>query len=250
MPIIKKELYNHSYEDLVKQSDVSPKYLQLESKRWADGGFFCVCAWIELNWESFCDVRLCRSAMEIYRAAQSAELGGDEELAFIMYMRYCNIIKSLQKKPDYRLKQAELSQLFGGNQYVMLALDTAEILRKSLLARYDDVSCINSPFAVNSISLSDSKNGTIVKNHCQWRSSAAAASPPSNRNHHRHRRRTSPFAGPFPRRNCSESLKMKRIAFSSLTVGRKGISLNQDPSTPTAWMCRRKLLEMGELSDV
>lgn len=79
--------------------------------------------------------RICKSAKEIYRCAQSAYYGGDEELAFIMYMRYCNVIKSLQKKADFRSKQTELTALFGGNDCVLNALNTAEVLRKSLLAR-------------------------------------------------------------------------------------------------------------------
>ncbi len=73
--------------------------------------------------------------MEIYRAAQSAERGGDEELAFILYMRYINIIKSLQKKADFRNKQAELTEMFGGNKNLLNALDTAEALQKSLIPR-------------------------------------------------------------------------------------------------------------------
>lgn len=73
--------------------------------------------------------------MEVYQAAQSAYSGGDEELSFIFYMRYCNIIKSLQKKADYRSKRSELTALFGGNDNLLNALNTAEALQKSLIAR-------------------------------------------------------------------------------------------------------------------
>lgn len=79
--------------------------------------------------------RLCKSAKEIYLAAQSAYRGGDEELAFILYMRFCHIVGSLQKKEDFRKKQTELTALLGGNECLRNALNTAEILRKSLIER-------------------------------------------------------------------------------------------------------------------
>lgn len=85
------------------------------------------------------NTRLCRSAKGIYTAAQEANRGGDEELAFIFYMRYITIIKSLQKKADYRNKQTELTAMFGGNDSLLNALNTAEVLRKSLIARYSFV---------------------------------------------------------------------------------------------------------------
>lgn len=73
--------------------------------------------------------------MEVYRNAQSNYNGGDEELSFIFYMRYINIIKSLQKKPEYLKNKREITALFGGNGYLGNALDTAEALQKSLIAR-------------------------------------------------------------------------------------------------------------------
>ncbi|KAG4072222.1 hypothetical protein HA402_007632 [Bradysia odoriphaga] len=98
----------------MNQSDVSEKFFHVESKK------------------------LCRSAKGIYVAAQEADRGGDEELAFIFYMRYITIIKSLQKKADFRSKQTELSALFGGNDCLRNALNTAEALRRSLISRFNE----------------------------------------------------------------------------------------------------------------
>lgn len=135
MSSIKKELYHQSFEELIKQSDVSEKVLHgnVESKK---------CVNHSVDWENNKNnrknislFRLCKSAKEIYLAAQSAYRGGDEELAFILYMRFCHIIGSLQKKDDFRKKQTELTSLFGGNECLRNALNTAEVLRKSLIAR-------------------------------------------------------------------------------------------------------------------
>lgn len=141
MTSIKKELYNHSFDDVVNKTDIPEKLLKLESKKYLMTLFPTVSTFITLERERFWFFfysqfyRLCRSAVEIYRAAQSAERGGDEELAFILYMRYINIIKSLQKKADFRNKQAELTEMFGGNKNLLNALDTAEALQKSLIPR-------------------------------------------------------------------------------------------------------------------
>lgn len=73
--------------------------------------------------------------MEVYRSGQEYIRGRDEEMAFVMLMRYCNILTFLQKKPDYRSKEAELKPLFGGNEYLLNALNTAEKLKKGLTER-------------------------------------------------------------------------------------------------------------------
>lgn len=87
--------------------------------------------------------RVCKTAFELYRSAQTALRGGDEELAFVFFMRYCNIICELQKKSDFRTNQPEYTPLFGGNDSLMKALNAAEDLRRSLIARYIPIQIVN-----------------------------------------------------------------------------------------------------------
>lgn len=132
---IKKPLYiTNTFAELIDKTDVPALSRNCDAKKYVN--YFHLIVNTKLG--KFLFSRLCKSAMELYRSAQESFRGGDEEMAFIFFMRYCHIIKSLQKRGDYRSKEAELKPLFGGNEYLCNALDTAEVLRASLIERFNE----------------------------------------------------------------------------------------------------------------
>ena len=49
-----------------------------------------------------CVHSLVKSADTMFREAENLDSQGDEERAFIMYMRYFNIVQQVKASPDYK----------------------------------------------------------------------------------------------------------------------------------------------------
>ncbi|XP_064595874.1 ubiquitin carboxyl-terminal hydrolase 8-like [Liolophura sinensis] len=61
---------------------------------------------------------------------------GDEEKAYVLYMRYFNIISLIKKSPDYK-KQKDYYDSLIGRKNQLQAIEKAETLSKSLTNRYE-----------------------------------------------------------------------------------------------------------------
>ncbi|KAJ6617207.1 hypothetical protein Bhyg_17944, partial [Pseudolycoriella hygida] len=81
-PVI--ELYYNSLQEIEKKADLGNKFNKLQPKI------------------------LCKSALEVYNSAESSFRGGDEELAYILFMRYAQIIKIIRSSKLFSDSKAEL----------------------------------------------------------------------------------------------------------------------------------------------
>ncbi|KAL8615253.1 hypothetical protein ACOMHN_050294 [Nucella lapillus] len=79
---------------------------------------------------------LVKSADTMFREAEKHDLQGDEEKAFIMYMRYFNIVKQVKTNSDYKKNKQYYDGLLGQKNQVR-AIEQAEQLAASLKERYD-----------------------------------------------------------------------------------------------------------------
>lgn len=72
---------------------------------------------------------------KILLKAKDESLGGDEEQAYILYMRFVDVVKEIQSSKTYKRDKKELDSLLPVRK-VMEALDEAEALSESLKKRY------------------------------------------------------------------------------------------------------------------
>ncbi|XP_048242717.1 ubiquitin carboxyl-terminal hydrolase 8-like [Haliotis rufescens] len=77
-----------------------------------------------------------KSADKTFREAVHQDELSDEERAFVLYMRYFNVIQIAKKKAEY-IKQKEYFDNLIGKKNQLHAIERAEMLAKSLKERYD-----------------------------------------------------------------------------------------------------------------
>ncbi|XP_064645435.1 ubiquitin carboxyl-terminal hydrolase 8-like isoform X2 [Lineus longissimus] len=77
-----------------------------------------------------------KSADKVYSTAVDAQKKGDEEKAYVMFMKYFNIITLVKKSPDFR-KNAEFFNKLISTSNSLKAIEAAEKLSTSLKDRYD-----------------------------------------------------------------------------------------------------------------
>lgn len=70
------------------------------------------------------------------KLADENYLKGDEESAFVLYMKFFTLFTSTLSKKEYASYKAEISDGIGGNHIVLPAMDRLEKLRESLIVRY------------------------------------------------------------------------------------------------------------------
>lgn len=86
-------------------------------------------------------LRLCRLAEKIVLKAKDEVLAGDEEQAYVLYMRFIDVFQSIRKSKTYRTDKKELDKLLSPSK-ASKALDEAEKLSKSLKERFVSSSCL------------------------------------------------------------------------------------------------------------
>ena len=79
--------------------------------------------------------RLCRLAEKILLKARDEVLGGDEEQAYVLYMRFMDVFQSIRNSKTYRTDKKELDKLLSPAK-ASKALDEAERLSTSLKERF------------------------------------------------------------------------------------------------------------------
>lgn len=79
---------------------------------------------------------LIKTSETMLKGAEESDMLGDEERAYVLFMRFFNIITAVKKMPEYR-KQKDFYDKLIGQKNVLKCLDKAEALSQSLKNRYD-----------------------------------------------------------------------------------------------------------------
>lgn len=80
---------------------------------------------------------LVESARKLLREADKYYREGDEELAYVLYMKYFNLLHCIHRKPDYAEHKQNVRQALGGNSNNKLTMNKLEELSTSLTRRYE-----------------------------------------------------------------------------------------------------------------
>lgn len=87
-----------------------------------------------------------QSARKIFDHAEKQYCEGDEEMAYIYYNRYFNMLNRIHQRPDYQNNKTLIRQTLGGNRTNKMRMDRLEIISKSLANRYQ---LLNSSTSLN-----------------------------------------------------------------------------------------------------
>eukprot|EP00063_Salmo_salar_P066012 XP_014040847.1 PREDICTED: ubiquitin carboxyl-terminal hydrolase 8-like [Salmo salar] len=79
-----------------------------------------------------------QSACKIFKAAEECRLDGDEEKAYVLYMKYLTVYDLIKKRPDFKQQQEFFLSLLGPTSFKK-AIEEAEKLSESLKLRYEEV---------------------------------------------------------------------------------------------------------------
>ncbi|XP_067105290.1 ubiquitin carboxyl-terminal hydrolase 8 [Osmerus mordax] len=79
-----------------------------------------------------------QSAGKIYQTAEECRLDGDEEKAYVLYMKYLTVHDIIKKRPDFKQHQEFFLSMLGPTSFKK-AIEEAEKLSGSLKLRYEEV---------------------------------------------------------------------------------------------------------------
>lgn len=80
--------------------------------------------------------RLCKSLNLVLKQAEKHHRIGDEENAFMFYLKYFNLINIIQKSKDFPKVRPRQREFFGTNNEMNKRLEICERLKSHLLERY------------------------------------------------------------------------------------------------------------------
>lgn len=80
---------------------------------------------------------LLETAQKLIMEAEKYYRDGDEEMAYVFYTRYFNLLHSIHKRPDYIESKPLIRQMLGDNRSNKMTMDRLEALANSLNDRYD-----------------------------------------------------------------------------------------------------------------
>ncbi|XP_053387107.1 ubiquitin carboxyl-terminal hydrolase 8-like [Mercenaria mercenaria] len=81
---------------------------------------------------------LVKTADKMLKEAQHSEMIEDEERAYVLFMKYFNVVTFLKKTADYKKQKAYYDDLLG-TKNLLTSIDKAEVLSGSLKERYDQL---------------------------------------------------------------------------------------------------------------
>lgn len=73
---------------------------------------------------------------KVYKEAEEKNLEGDEEKAYIYYMRFFNLLNIVKKTPDFSIQKEQITSLLGGSKGLTRTLDQLENIAANLRHRY------------------------------------------------------------------------------------------------------------------
>ncbi|KAI8129070.1 Ubiquitin carboxyl-terminal hydrolase 8 [Lucilia cuprina] len=86
---------------------------------------------------------LLETAKKLNAEAEKHYGKGDEELAYVFYTKYFNMLNSIYKKPDYQENKPLIRQMLGDNRTNKMTMDRLEALTMSLNERYERLNAKN-----------------------------------------------------------------------------------------------------------
>lgn len=96
---------------------------------------------------------LLNTARKLYLTAEDYCREGDQELAYINYMKYFNMLSVIRDKSDYNQHKLTVRQVLGDTESNRRIMDTLELISKSLSTRYEQLLLPTSMNGGDSISL-------------------------------------------------------------------------------------------------
>lgn len=81
-------------------------------------------------------IRLLETAKKLYIEAEKYFRTGDEEMAYVFYTKYFNLLNSIYKNSDYGASKPLIREMLGDNRSNKMTMDRLEDLTKSLNDRY------------------------------------------------------------------------------------------------------------------
>ncbi|XP_030572237.1 ubiquitin carboxyl-terminal hydrolase 8 isoform X1 [Drosophila novamexicana] len=97
------------------------------------------------KWTTIPDLRnksmkiLLNTARKLYLTAEDYRLDGDQELAYITYMKYFNMLSAIRGKSDYNQHKLTVRQVLGDTDSNRRIMDTLELINTSLRKRYEQL---------------------------------------------------------------------------------------------------------------
>ncbi|XP_034663563.1 ubiquitin carboxyl-terminal hydrolase 8 isoform X1 [Drosophila subobscura] len=76
------------------------------------------------------------TARKLFMTAEEYRLDGDEELAYISYMKYFKVITAIRQKPDYQSHKVQVKEALGDTEANRRIMDSLELITDSLSMRY------------------------------------------------------------------------------------------------------------------
>ncbi|XP_060647258.1 ubiquitin carboxyl-terminal hydrolase 8 isoform X1 [Drosophila nasuta] len=97
---------------------------------------------------------LLNTANKLLEVANERMRDGDEELVYITYVKYFNMLSIIRKRPDYSKNKSEVHKILGDNTDNRNAMDKLEIIYKSLSIRYKELETSKSRISSSNLSTS------------------------------------------------------------------------------------------------
>lgn len=70
------------------------------------------------------------------KEATKAHVQGDEEMAYVFYMKYFGLINLVKKHKDFEKNKSNLTRTLGPNREIMCRMDELAAIKESLISRY------------------------------------------------------------------------------------------------------------------
>lgn len=77
-----------------------------------------------------------QSLQKMIKLAEENRINRDEEMSYVLYMKFMNLLSKLQKNPDFSKQKGLITKMIGTNNDISKHLDHMEKLKASLKERY------------------------------------------------------------------------------------------------------------------
>lgn len=75
--------------------------------------------------------------VKLYKEGEESVLDGDEERAYIYYLRFFSLLETMKRTPEFRTQKEQLISLLGGKDGFVRTMDQLENIAASLRERYE-----------------------------------------------------------------------------------------------------------------
>uniref|UniRef100_A0A1I8Q2N6 Ubiquitin carboxyl-terminal hydrolase n=1 Tax=Stomoxys calcitrans TaxID=35570 RepID=A0A1I8Q2N6_STOCA len=120
---------------------------------------------------------LLETAKKLYEEAEKNFRKGDQEMAYVLYTRYFNLLNTIYKKRDYLESKPLIRQMLGDNRSNKMTMDRLEMLTESLNKRYD---ILNAKASAEKEHRENIGGGSVNGSLSHFNSTLGSASPKTN----------------------------------------------------------------------